>query len=124
MSVIYDMLRYVGVGPQYRGYRYLSVAVELVIQHGGDDVQVTKAIYPAIAQRYNTTGDCVERDIRTAIRRAWESGGQEPLSTLAGHPLEQRPTNRQFICLLADQLRRAAQESPAGMLWVQFLTEE
>lgn len=124
MSVIYDMLRYVGVGPQYRGYRYLSVAVELVIQDGGDDVQVTKAIYPAIAQRYNTTGDCVERDIRTAIRRAWESGGQETLSTLAGHPLEQRPTNRQFICLLADQLRRAAQESPAGMLWVQFLTEE
>ena len=124
MSVIYDMLRYVGVGPQYRGYRYLSVAVELVIQHGGGDVQVTKAIYPAIAQRYNTTGDCVERDIRTAIRRAWESGGRETLSALAGHPLEQRPTNRQFICLLADQLRRAAQESPVGMLWVQLLTEE
>ena len=84
MSVIYDMLRYVGVGPQYRGYRYLSVAVELVIQHGGDDVQVTKAIYPAIAQRYNTTGDCVERDIRTAIRRAWESGG-------LGSPAGRRP---------------------------------
>ena len=124
MSVIYDMLRYVGVGPQYRGYRYLSVAVELVIQHGGGDVQVTKAVYPAVAQRYNTTGDCVERDIRTAIRRAWESGGQETLSALAGYPLEQRPTNRQFICLLADQLRRAAQESPVGMLWVQLLTEE
>lgn len=124
MSIIYDALRYAGIGPQYRGYRYLALAVGLVMKYGWDDIQITKTVYPEIAERYNTAWRSVERDIRTAIQRAWESGGQEIMGRIIGRQLEQRPTNRQFICAMAEELSKAAAESSVGVLYVQFMAED
>lgn len=123
MSVIHDTLRYVGVGPQYRGYRYLAQAVELVMEYGGNDIQITKTVYPEIAEKNNTAWRSVERDIRTAIQRAWEADEQEVMRKIFGHHLKHRPTNMQFICRMAEELRKASAGSGVGTLYVQFMAE-
>lgn len=124
MSVIHNILRYVGIGPQYRGYRYLAQAVELVMEYGRNDIQITKTVYPEIAERNNTVWRSVERDIRTAIQRAWETDEQEVMRKMFGHHLKQRPTNMQFICRLAEELRKASVGSGVGVLYVQFMAED
>lgn len=116
MNIIQDTLRILKVSPRYRGYQYLSVAVELVMGSKPKELQLTKAVYPLVAKQYQTTWPCVERNIRTAIAKAWEGGGGEPFCTLTGYRAQIRPTNGQFIVLLAEKLRALTSSSRDNVL--------
>lgn len=123
MSVIGDMLRLIGIGPRYRGHRFLVLAVELAMREGAEDLLVTKTIYPEVARAFQTSWQCVERNIRTVVRHAWEMPDHRYLDALAGHHLESRPSNGEFIRMLAGLLRDAARDSRVGALWVWMLSE-
>lgn len=69
---------------------------------------VTKELYPAVAERYNTTPSRVERAIRHAIEVAWNRGKIETLDKLFGYTVSNakgKPTNSEFIALIADKIR-------------------
>ena len=69
---------------------------------------VTKELYPSIAKKYNTTPSRVERAIRHAIEVAWNRGQVEVLDSLFGYTISNskgKPTNSEFIALIADKLR-------------------
>jgi len=69
---------------------------------------VTKELYPEIAKKYDTGSSRVERGIRHAIELAWERGHTDTLKRIFGYSMNierQKPTNSEFIALLADNFR-------------------
>ena len=77
-----------------------------------DDIDVvnavTKVLYPAVAKKYNTTSSRVERAIRHAIEVAWDRGDVDTLNSYFGytiHNLRGKPTNSEFIAMIADKMR-------------------
>ena len=70
--------------------------------------QITKSLYPQIAMRFNTTPSRVERAIRHAIEVAWGRGQQETVENIFGYTVSAakgKPTNSEFIAMIADKLR-------------------
>ena len=68
----------------------------------------TKQLYPSIAKQYNTTPSRVERAIRHAIEVAWSRGKMDTIDMLFGYTVNNgkgKPTNSEFIALIADRLR-------------------
>lgn len=58
--------------------------------------------------KYNTTTSRVERAIRHAIEVAWNRGEIETLERIFGYTINNnkgKPTNSEFIALIADKLR-------------------
>ncbi|MBP1759800.1 MAG: chemotaxis protein CheY, partial [Firmicutes bacterium] len=56
----------------------------------------------------NTASSRVERGIRHAIELAWERGQKDAIKRIFGYSMNierQKPTNSEFIALLADNLR-------------------
>ena len=61
-----------------------------------------------IAKAYNTTPSRVERAIRHAIEVAWNRGKLETIDSLFGYTVHNgkgKPTNSEFIAIVADKLR-------------------
>ena len=98
----------IGVPAQLKGYHYLRTAILL----SGKDVEavssVTKLLYPAVARRFKTTVQKVERAIRNAIEVSWNRGNVETFEELFGYSQASgrlRPTNSEYIARIADKLR-------------------
>ena len=69
---------------------------------------ITKILYPTIAKRHQTTSSRVERAIRHAIEVAWSRGKMDTIDELFGYTVNNRkgkPTNSEFIALIADKIR-------------------
>ena len=69
---------------------------------------ITKFLYPTIAKKYKATSSSVERAIRHAIEVAWSRGKVELLEDMFGFTISSgkgKPTNSEFIALIADKLR-------------------
>ena len=69
---------------------------------------ITKELYPSISRKFNTTPSRVERAIRHAIEVAWGRGRVDVINNLFGytiHNVKGKPTNSEFIAMIADKLR-------------------
>lgn len=91
-----------------RGYRYLVDAIVATAKDPDSTVLITKCLYPDIAKKYHTTRECVERSIRHAIARVWELSGASDLESITQVYLRQKPSNTQFIDLIASTIRYSA----------------
>jgi len=70
--------------------------------------QITKQLYPDIAKKFKTTPSRVERAIRHAIEVAWGRGQAEVVESIFGYTVSAakgKPTNSEFIAMIADKLR-------------------
>ena len=97
----------VGIPAHIKGYQFLREAVRMVIENPEMMGRITKELYPGIAHRFGTTSSKVERAIRHAIEVAWNRGRIEALDEAFGRnvcSLEDKPTNGEFIALVADRL--------------------
>lgn len=94
------LIRSLGIGATYRGYRYLSYAIHLCLQDENYLLSVSKLLYPEIARAFCTTSCSVERDIRTVIKVCWDRGNKIFLQKIAMHPLDTRPTAGEFIDII------------------------
>ena len=96
-----------GIPAHIKGYQYLREAIKLVVENPPMIGGITKELYPAIARRFNTTSSKVERAIRHAIEVAWSRGRVDTLNRALGCAVAQpdeKPTNGEFIALIADKL--------------------
>ena len=69
--------------------------------------QITKSLYPQIAQKFGTTPSRVERAIRHAIEVAWGRGEVDLMQNIFGYTVSAakgKPTNSEFIAMIADKL--------------------
>ncbi len=90
-----------GIAPHISGFAMLGVAAQLVADDGMRYRKVVDDLYPAVARVFGTTASGVERNIRTAIAKAWESGALRRFYEDVGMYHERRPTNAAFIAQIA-----------------------
>lgn len=104
---IQRLVRSLGIGATYRGYRYLNYGLRLCIEDENYLLSVSKLLYPQIAKKYQATSSSVERDLRTVINVCWEKGDRKLLQTIALRPLPSRPTSSEFLDILSDHICHA-----------------
>ncbi|RHM63644.1 MULTISPECIES: sporulation transcription factor Spo0A [Coprobacillaceae] len=107
---ITEILHEVGIPAHIKGYMYLRTAIMTTYYNIEILGQVTKVLYPDIARKYNTTSSRVERAIRHAIEVAWNRGNTEAIDDIFGYTVsasKSKPTNSEFIAMIADKLRLA-----------------
>lgn len=103
-----EILHQIGVPAHIKGYQFLRDAILLTTEDHGYINAVTKRLYPEIAKRNATTASRVERAIRHAIEVAWDRGDVDTLNSYFGytiHNLRGKPTNSEFIAMIADKIR-------------------
>ena len=103
-----DMIHEIGVPAHIKGYQYLREAIMMSVKDVEMLGSITKILYPTIAKKYQTTPSRVERAIRHAIEVAWSRGRMETLDALFGYTINTgkgKPTNSEFIALIADKIR-------------------
>lgn len=107
-KMVTDMIHEIGIPAHIKGYHYLRDAILMAI----DDMDVlnaiTKVLYPTVAKKHQTTSSRVERAIRHAIEVAWSRGKLDTLEELFGYTVSNgkgKPTNSEFIALVADTIR-------------------
>lgn len=108
-----DAMRAMGISPHMKGYGYLLEAVALVTMDVGFLSQMLSRLYPEIARRHGTLPTRVERDIRHVIESAWTHGNMEAQHLHFGYTIDSRrgkPTNAEFIAMMAEQMRIASAE--------------
>lgn len=103
-----NILHEIGVPAHIRGYHYMREAILMAINDIDVLNYITKELYPSIAKKCNTTPSRVERAIRHAIEVAWSRGKVDAIDNLFGYTVSNnkgKPTNSEFIALIADRLR-------------------
>ncbi len=103
-----DIIREIGIPAHIKGYQYIREAIMLTVNDMNLLNYITKLLYPTIAKKYKTTSSSVERAIRHAIEVAWNKGQIDVLEEMFGYTISAgkgKPTNSEFIALIADKLR-------------------
>ena len=108
MTTVQDTLRLFGITRCYKGFKYTSYAIYLVVQDESRLEAVIKEIYIETASHFNCKWTAVERNIRTAVARAWRVN-RPLLLEMAGYPLACTPTVSQFIEILASYILRSSE---------------
>ena len=102
------IIHQIGVPAHIKGYHYLREAIILSVNNNDIINSVTKILYPTVAKKHNTTSSRVERAIRHAIEVAWDRGDIDVLNSYFGYTIQNdrgKPTNSEFIAMIADKLR-------------------
>ena len=107
-AMVTGIIHEIGVPAHIKGYQYLREAI--IIAVGDMDVinAITKVLYPQVAKTFQTTPSRVERAIRHAIEVAWDRGDLDTLQRFFGYTVSNtkgKPTNSEFIALIADKLQ-------------------
>ena len=105
---ITNIIHEIGVPAHIKGYQYLRDAILMSVSDTEMLGAITKRLYPNIAKKHQTTPSRVERAIRHAIEVAWSRGKVDTIEELFGYTVSDRkgkPTNSEFIALLADKIR-------------------
>lgn len=103
-----EIIHEIGVPAHIKGYQYLRSSIMMAVTDMDILDSITKQLYPSIAEEYNTTPSRVERAIRHAIEVAWGRGKTDTINELFGYSLNNgrtKPTNSEFIALIADKIR-------------------
>ena len=103
-----EILHDIGVPAHIKGYNYLRDSIIMSIDNPEIINAVTKQLYPGVTKKYETTSSRVERAIRHAIEVAWDRGDVDVLNSYFGYTIHNsrgKPTNSEFIAMIADKLR-------------------
>ncbi len=97
----------IGIPPHIKGYAYLREGIKTTVHEPYIINNVTKKLYPTIAEHFSTSPSKVERAIRHAIEVAWNRGRIDTINAVFGSRVylgTEKPTNSEFIALVADKL--------------------
>ena len=103
-----EILHTMGVPAHIKGHGYLRCGIIMAVENESVINSVTKVLYPGIAKCYGVSASSVERAMRNAVSIAWERGDITLLSELFGFTIDcakGKPTNSEFIAMLADDIR-------------------
>jgi two-component system response regulator (stage 0 sporulation protein A) len=102
-KLLYDLM----LPPSYKGYRYMKDAILMLCDDDYVCTSFTKNIYPVIAEKYGSTSQNIEKNIRSAVNKIYAVNSREDLEkTLAKSPIiYDKPSNVKFITFCAEKLR-------------------
>ncbi|MBQ5441021.1 MAG: sporulation initiation factor Spo0A C-terminal domain-containing protein [Firmicutes bacterium] len=101
------LLYELSLSPSYKGYKYLKDAIMMLCEDESNYRSFTKNIYPALAKKHNTTSQNIEKNIRFAIKKIYESNTETELERHLGkNPLIfTKTSNVKFVTFCAEKLR-------------------
>ena len=102
------LLHDIGIPAHIKGYQYLRDSIMLSIKDKDAINSITKILYPTIAKMHKTVASRVERAIRHAIEVAWTRGNIDTINELFSYTVHRgkgKPTNSEFIALIADKIK-------------------
>ena len=103
-----NMIHEIGIPAHIKGYHYLRDSIMMAIEDMDVLNAITKVLYPTVAKKHQTTSSRVERAIRHAIEVAWGRGQADTVENIFGYTVSAnrgKPTNSEFIAMIADKLR-------------------
>lgn len=107
--VVEDAVRELGIPCSLIGHQYVVTAVCMVVKTPGLVQEMTKGVYPAVADMFQATSHQVERAIRHAIEVACDRCDPDTLYGFFGNTISKyksKPTNSEFISQVAAYVRR------------------
>lgn len=112
-----EIIHEIGVPAHVKGYQYLRAAIIMAVEDRSVVDAITKQLYPDVAKAFKTTASRVERAIRHAVELAWDRGNVDTLNSYFGYTIsgsKGKPTNSEFIAMIADRLQLQRKSSEAG----------
>lgn len=102
-KLLYDLM----LPPSYKGYRYLKDAILMLCDDNYVCTSFTKNIYPVIAEKYGSTSQNIEKNIRSAVNKIYAVNSREDLEKALGKSpiIYDKPSNVKFITFCAEKLR-------------------
>ncbi len=96
-----------GIPAHFRGYAYLRDAIIIAAKEVEVLGNITKNLYPRIAEKYRSTPSGVESAIRHTIEIGWERGNSDYMEDFFGFDNKRGrfPTTASFVAKIADKLR-------------------
>ncbi len=116
-SLVTGIIHEIGVPAHIKGYQYLREAIIIAVNDMDVINAITKVLYPQVAKTFQTTPSRVERAIRHAIEVAWDRGDLDTLQRFFGYTVSNtkgKPTNSEFIALIADKLQLQLKSQEVG----------
>ena len=116
-SMVTNIIHEIGVPAHIKGYQYLREAIIIAVDDMDVINAITKVLYPQVAKTFQTTPSRVERAIRHAIEVAWDRGDLDTLQSFFGYTVSNtkgKPTNSEFIALIADRLQLQLKSAEAA----------
>ncbi len=118
-AMVTNIIHEIGVPAHIKGYQYLREAIIIAVADMDVINAITKVLYPQVAKAFQTTPSRVERAIRHAIEVAWDRGDLDTLQRFFGYTVSNtkgKPTNSEFIALIADKLQLQLKSANAVQL--------
>ena len=109
-----ELLKQLGLARKEKGFERLSYAIAVTAQEFERAGSVTKLLYPDLAKHFQTTPEKIERSLRHLIEKSWEKGEKTRFEELFGYHRDNseiRPTNSEYIAILADWIRSGSYEN-------------
>ena len=94
-----------GVGTK-KGFTGIIWGVTFALEEPDMLYEVTKGLYPAIAEQMGMTVTAILRDMRSVVTLCWDMGDRETMNEVAGRKLMDKPTVGEFIDMMTGYLRR------------------
>ena len=110
----------IGIPVHLTGYQYLRTAIIMVVENNEMISQITKNLYPRLAQKYNSTPSRIERAIRHAVEVTWNRGQIEFIQNIFGYTVDSnrgKPTNSEFIAIVADKIQLENKLKKGDNVW-------
>lgn len=104
-----DILETLGINRTYLGYWIIKDIVSVSVEDE-EVLQDLLSFYEALGMKYNRTANAIEKNIRTAVNRAWRVN-KEKVKKMARYELNSVPCNGEFIDILTSYLLRQQRKS-------------
>lgn len=110
-----ELLHKLGIQKVYKGCEYIIASINYISQNETYFTPVSKVLYVEIAKQYNTSGICVEKNIRSLIKKIWSNPQSEALLSeiFGSQNIKTSPSNVEFLILLYNYLKQATQNTPS-----------
>lgn len=105
------LLRALELRPELHAWAFLPDMAALASVHPALLTGLSRGLYPLVGRRHGLQPAAVERSLRLAVESAWTRSDLAALERFFGQsisPDKGKPTNREFLCCVAEHLTLAA----------------
>ncbi|MDE6834807.1 MAG: sporulation initiation factor Spo0A C-terminal domain-containing protein [Ruminococcus sp.] len=104
-KLVTTFLMKTGIPTNKVGYQSLVEAIVMAIENPDCYGNFGEVIYPEIARKTGKSTTSVERGIRLLLKSTYNNRPDNFFSNLFGYPINDKPTNTEFIIFCAEKIR-------------------
>lgn len=105
------LLHKLGIQKLYKGCEYIISCINFIAANETCFSPVTKVLYIEVAKQFNTSNICIEKNIRSIIKKIWTFPENSKLinKIFGEHNVKKAPGNIEFLMLLYQYLKEENQ---------------